>query len=148
MKPHPYLRAYMAGALAPTFIAMLVVCAYTFIRYGMKVPFAIEKAIIFPVVFVPNLFGIWNALFLKLHQRRWLSLGVHGALLPFVFAPCGLAIAAWAGLARCQAGALIYFEAIRVPYALIVVGFLCALIVYYLLWKYVVGFLNEVVGIA
>jgi len=148
MKPHPYLRAYMAGALAPTVFVMLVVCGYAFIRYGLHLPFAIEKGIIFPVAFVPNLYGIWNVIYLKLHQRHWLSLGVHGALLPIVIGPCGLAVATWVGLLRCQAGALIYFDTFRVPYALVGVAFLCGLIAYYLVWKYVVGFLNAVVGIA
>jgi len=145
MKSHPYLRAYMAGALVPTIFVMLVVCAYTIIRYGMHVPFAIEKGIIFPVAFVPNLFGVWNVVHTRFHG---LPLGVHGALLPFILGPCGLWVAYCVGLAELHQGALVYFGAIRVPYGLVAVGFICALVVYYLVWKYLVGFLNELVGIA
>jgi hypothetical protein len=36
----------------------------------------------------------------------------------------------------------------HVPYTLIAPVFLAALAVYYLAWKYIVGFLNRVLGIA
>jgi len=42
----------------------------------------------------------------------------------------------------------IAFNAITVPYALIAVGFCFGIAVYYLVWKYIVGFLNGVLGIA
>jgi hypothetical protein len=42
----------------------------------------------------------------------------------------------------------IWFQACPVPYALIAPGFLAALVGYYLVWKYIVGFLNRVLGIA
>jgi hypothetical protein len=35
-----------------------------------------------------------------------------------------------------------------VSYALIAPCFLAALVVYYLIWKYIVGFMNRVLGIA
>jgi hypothetical protein len=41
-----------------------------------------------------------------------------------------------------------WFEAISVPYSLLVIWFLGAMGLYYLVWKYVVGFLNHVLGIA
>ena len=41
-----------------------------------------------------------------------------------------------------------WFQAINVPYSLIVLWFLAAVVIYYLLWKYVVGFFNQVLGIA
>jgi hypothetical protein len=148
MKPHSYLRAYMAGALVPTVFVMFVVCAYAFIRYGLGLPFAIEKGIIFPVAFVPNLFGFWNVVYTKLPQKHRIALGIHGALLPFVLAPLGLLVATSVGLARFGGGNLIYFDAIRVPYAVVGTGFICALIVYYLVWKHLVGCLNEIVRIA
>ncbi len=148
MKPHPYLRAYMAGALVPTVFVMFVACGYAFIRYGLGLPFAIEKGLIFPVAFVPNLFGIWNVVYTRLHQTHRIALGVHGALLPFVLGPLGLLVAISVGIAEFHDGSLIYFQAIRVPYGVLAIGFVCALIVYYLVWKYLVGFLNEVVGVA
>ena len=42
---------------------------------------------------------------------------------------------------------LVFFQAFTLPYAFFATGFLCALIVYYLVWKYLVGFFNEVLGI-
>jgi hypothetical protein len=41
-----------------------------------------------------------------------------------------------------------WFQAVSVPYALIAVGFCCGVAVYYLAWKYIVGFANRVLGIA
>lgn len=148
MKPHPYLRAYMAGAMVPTVFVMFVVVIYTIIRYGMGAPFPIEKGIIFPVALVPNLFGIWNVVYAKIHQRHRILLGVHGALLPFIIAPIALTIAVSVGIVQFLPNALLCFQEIRVPYPALGVGFACALIIYYLVWKYLVGFLNEVVGVA
>jgi hypothetical protein len=41
-----------------------------------------------------------------------------------------------------------WFQAVSVPYALIAAGFCCGVAVYYLVWKYIVGFVNRVFGIA
>jgi hypothetical protein len=41
-----------------------------------------------------------------------------------------------------------WFQAISIPYALIACGFAFALVVYYLVWKYIIGFVNRVLGIA
>ena len=41
-----------------------------------------------------------------------------------------------------------WFQAISVPYHLLAIGFLAGTAVYYLVWKYVVGFFNQVLGIA
>jgi hypothetical protein len=41
-----------------------------------------------------------------------------------------------------------WFQAISVPYSLLVLWFFGAMVFYYLVWKYVVGFLNQVLGIA
>lgn len=43
---------------------------------------------------------------------------------------------------------LIYFQAITVPYAFFAVGFAFGLIAYYLIWKYLIGFFNQMLGIA
>lgn len=148
MKPHPYLRAYMAGALVPTIVIMFIACAYALIRFGLQLPVAIEKGIVFPVAFIPNLWGIWNVLYTKLHERHAWSLGAHGALLPFVLAPLGLLVATSLGLVELRGGLLVYVQAIHVPYSAVLVGFSCALIVYYFVWKYIVRYLNEVVELA
>jgi hypothetical protein len=41
-----------------------------------------------------------------------------------------------------------WFQACEIPYALIAPFFVGALAGYYLVWKYIVGFLNRVLGIA
>jgi len=43
---------------------------------------------------------------------------------------------------------LVWFGELVIPYAMLAVGFSLALIVYYLVWKYIVGFFNQVLGIA
>jgi hypothetical protein len=43
---------------------------------------------------------------------------------------------------------VVWFGACFVPYTLIAPMFLGALAGYYLVWKYIVGFLNRVLGIA
>jgi hypothetical protein len=41
-----------------------------------------------------------------------------------------------------------WFQAISVPYILVALWFLGAMVLYYLIWKYLVGFFNQVLGIA
>jgi hypothetical protein len=42
----------------------------------------------------------------------------------------------------------VWFHEIVIPYAVLALVFSFALIAYYLVWKYLVGFFNEVLGIA
>jgi hypothetical protein len=41
-----------------------------------------------------------------------------------------------------------WFQTISFPYFLIAPWFLAAVAIYYLIWKYLVGFLNQMLGIA
>jgi hypothetical protein len=43
---------------------------------------------------------------------------------------------------------LVWFQAVHFSYTLIAVGWLAAIAGYYLVWKYLVGFLNLALGIA
>ena len=92
---------------------------------------------IFPMAVVPNLWGLWNMLFLAAHSRTRLSIGFHGALLPLLLGPLGYL------LTRLLDVAIPGFVLHILP-----VGAVGGLIVYYLAWKYLVGFLNGVLGIA
>ncbi|ABF41100.1 hypothetical protein Acid345_2099 [Candidatus Koribacter versatilis Ellin345] len=148
MKPHPYLRAYMAGALIPTFVVMIIACAYAFFRFGLRISFPVEKGLVFPLAFVPNLWGVWNVLFVKVHQRHAWSLGAHGALLPCLLAPLGLLTASLLGIIALRGNSLDYFQAITIPYAAVAIAIACAIVLYYFVWKYFVAFLNAVVGVA
>jgi hypothetical protein len=148
MNTHPYLRAYMGGIVAPTVFLLLVLTAFCMARFVFQVPVPIERVIVFPMALVPSLFGLWNMFYLWLRPRRHLPIGLHGALLPFVLAPLGFVLATGLGFLSLGSSGVVWFEQLIVPYHYIAFGFGIALIVYYLVWKYLVGFFNQVLGIA
>jgi hypothetical protein len=148
MKTHPYLRAYMAGIVVPSvglLVVMTVLCVARLI-YRFSTP--IERLIVIPMALVPNLFGVWNMLYVWLRPRRNLPIGLHGALLPNLVVPITFAIAMSLGFLAVTQQGLVWFQAITIRYPFVVAWFLGALIVYYLVWKYLVGFFNELLGIA
>ena len=148
MKIHPYLRAYVAGIFAPTLVLPLILMGYVTLRLVIGVQVPIERFIIFPVAVVPFLFGLWNMVYLATHDRTHLPLGVHGAILPFFGAPLGALIASSLGVLQIRGDGILWFQVLHVPYALLVCAFIAALAGYYLVWKYIVGFLNHVLEIA
>jgi len=148
MTTHPYIRAYLAGIAVPTLLLLLFMIGFFVARYVWDVPVPIERVIPFPMAIVPNLFGVWNILYVLLRSRRHLSIGLHGALLPFVLAPIAFTVASSLGFLSLSPRGFVYFQVITVPYAYLAMGFLCALVLYYLGWKYLVGFLNGLLGIA
>ena len=136
MNTHPYLRAYMAGTPVPTVLLLGAFVTYCVARFGVQVHVPVERFLVFPLALVPNLWGLWNILYVALRERRHLPLGIHGAVLPLILMPSGLAVLGLVG--------------IHVPGAVITagaLGFPAVLILYYLAWKYVVGFLNGLVGV-
>jgi hypothetical protein len=137
MNKHTYLRAYMAGIVTPTIFFLVVATVFYMWRYVYDVPVPVERVLIFPMAVVPNLWGLWNVLFIASHERTHLSIGVHGALLPFVLGPLGILLTH-----------ALDFPA--VPYAarIFPIAAPIALIAYYLVWKYLVSFLNGVLAIA
>jgi len=137
MNQHPYLRAYMAGIAVPNIVLVLGVTAFTIARYAYNWPIALERVMIFPMAVVPNLWGLWNMLFIASHARTHLSIGLHGALLPFLLAPLGILLTS-----------ALHFQIPGFASHILPIAAPVALIVYYLVWKYVVHFLNAVLGIA
>ena len=134
MNRHRYLRAYMAGSVLPTMFLLVAMVAFTMVRYVYDVPIPIERVIVFPMALVPNLWGLWNMLYVWLRQHRHVPIGLYGALLVVLIVPVGFSVAKLLGLA--------------LPYHfLAVLGPAAALAAYYLLWKYVVNFLNELLEI-
>lgn len=135
MKPHPYLRAYLAGIALPTPFMLLAFAGFIIARFVMHVPIPIERLIIFPVALVPNLWGLWNVLYVALSRRGWLPIGLHGALLPFLLLPAGYVLTRALGV-------------VEIP----LVGFIAVLpavvAIYYLLWKFIVSCVNEILGVA
>lgn len=148
MKTHPYLRAYLAGVFIPTLILPVLLAAFIVARFAMQWPFPFERGLVFPLALVPALWGLWNVLWLGTHDRIHQPLGVHGAFLPFLLLPAGTVMASWLGLIQLGASSVTWFNAITIPYAWVAVCFAAALAGYYLVWKYVVGFLNRTLGIA
>jgi hypothetical protein len=137
MNQHTYLRAYMAGIVTPTIFFLIIATVFYMWRYVYDVPVPIERVLIFPMAVVPNLWGLWNILFIASHERTHLSIGVHGALLPFVLAPLGILLMhAWD------------FPAVPHFVRIFPIAAPVALIAYYLVWKYLVSFLNGVLAIA
>lgn len=144
MRPHPFIRAYMAGVTVPTVFLLALLAVYAYFRFYFEVPnqFVIplpgpplERAIVFPMAVVPNMWGAWNMVYLALRSRvRW-SVGVHGALLPLILIPFGILLARQLDVFTIQP-----------QFALPM--FPVGMTVYYLAWKYLVGFLNAEVGIA
>ena len=73
-------------------------------------------------------------LHLRLRPRVNLSLGMHGALLVVFLIPGGILLAR-------------LFDTFAIQWQFALPMFPIGMIVYYLAWKYFVGFLNEEVGI-
>ncbi len=137
MNQHTYLRAYMAGIVVPTIVLVLGVTAFCIAKSVYNFPAPLERLMIFPMAVVPNLWGLWNMLFITSHSRTHLPLGFHGALLPFILGPLGIL------LTRTLDFQLPIFTPHIFPILAVV-----ALIAYYLAWKYIVGFLNRVVSLS
>lgn len=144
MRAHPYLRAYMAGIVVPTLFLLVVAAIDAYQKYYFEVsnqfviPLAsrpLERALLFPMAVVPNVWGLWNMLYLRLRSRLPLSLGAHGALLVVLLIPGGIALAR-------------LFDTFVIQWQFALPMFPVGMALYYLAWKYVVGFLNEEMGIA
>jgi hypothetical protein len=147
MNSHPYLRAFLAGAFVPTLILPLILTVFIVVRLVLQFPVPIERALVFPMALVPSVFGLWNMFWLASHARTNLPIGLHGALLPLLIAPLGGVVGSCLGVFAFGSSGII-LQAFHIPYAFIAFGFMCALAVYYLLWKYIVGFVNHTLGIA
>jgi len=148
MNTHPYLRAYMAGIVAPSLGLLVALTVFILTRLVFHVPIPIERVIVFPMALVPNAFGLWNIVYLWSRPHRQWPIGFHGAMLPPILATLGAVLAVSGGFLTLGSHGVTWFQAISVPYFLIVPWFLVAMVIYYLVWKYVVGFLNQVLGIA
>lgn len=144
MKPHPYLRAYMAGIVVPTLFILVTMTVFASFHFYFEVPsqfvlampsWPLARAIMFPMAIVPNVWGLWNILYLATRGRTRLSLGVFGAFLPLLLFPGGIFLAR-----------LFDVFGIQLRYALPIIPI--GMGIYYLVWKHLVGFLNREMGIA
>ena len=135
MKTHPYIRAYLAGIAIPTPLLLFMMTVFILARFVYNVPVPIERAVAFPMAVIPNAWGLWNVLYVALQQRKHYPIGLHGAFLPLLLVPAGLLMAA-----------LLQIDLLT-P-AMAAAGLPFAMAVYYLAWKYLVGFCNHLVGVA
>ena len=145
---HPYLRAYMAGISVPTPLLLVALTLFSIARFVYNVPIPVERVIVFPMAIIPNLFGLWNVLYVASRSRTRLSLGIHGAILPFILAPLGFFLGRALGFLRATPHGFVYFDVVDIHYVHVALVFSVVLIVYYLVWKYLIGFFNHVAGIA
>ena len=145
MNRYPYLRAYMSGVTLPTALLLIVLTIFYIARFVCDVPVPIERAIVFPMAIIPNLYGLWNILYIALRRRRqdW-NIGIHGAILPFILAPLGYGVARLLGILDVVGSELVYFHVIHISVARVAIVFVLAVAGYYLLWKYVISFFNRV----
>ncbi len=148
MNTHPYIRAFLAGVFVPTLLLPLLLAFFITTRLVLQWPVPIERGLVFPLALVPAVWGAWSMLWLWSHPQTHLPIGVHGAILPFLILPCGAAIARHLGIVTFGSASVTWFQALHIPYAWVACGFACGLAVYYLMWKYIVGFLNRMLGIA
>jgi hypothetical protein len=136
MKSYPYLRAYMAGITIPTVMLIFLITFFTIARYAYNLSNPIERMIVFPMAIVPNLWGLWNMLFLRLRRHGYLPIGFHGAILALVQTLIAL------GLFK-----LIDFELPEFAWRTWPFAFPVIAIGFYLVWKHVVSFFNTLLGI-
>lgn len=148
MNPHPYLRAFLAGVFVPTLVLPIMLTIFIVVRLVLQFPVPIERGIVFPMALVPSLWGIWNMLAQTQTLRGKVPLGAFGALLPVIMAPVGAVVAALSGVIALGATGVVWFQVWHIPYVLIACAFCVAVAAYYLVWKYIVGFLNHTLGIA
>lgn len=133
--PHPYLRAYMAGITIPTAFLLVILLVFVTVHWFHKEPLPIDRMLVFPMAIAPNLWGAWNIVYVALRGRRDWPLGLHGLLLAILIGPLGWTIALSMGVPKIALGT----AAAAFPFVMAL---------YYLLWKYGVRMLNEVLGVA
>ena len=144
MRPHPYLRAYMAGIVVPTLFLLLATTVYAVHRFYLEVPSQfvfglparpLERMIMFPMAVVPNLWGLWNMLYLRVRRGIRISLAAFGAILPMLLVPFVLTLG-------------MVFEVFYIQWGFALPAIPVGMALYYLVWKFAVGFLNQEMGIA
>lgn len=126
----------MAGITIPTILLIFIMTVFTIARYVYDVSISIERIIVFPMAIVPNLWGLWNILYVHLRRYRYMPIGFHGALLAFV------QVLIVFGISKLVNFEIPAFVASAFPFAFPIV-----VIVFYLVWKHLIAFLNTILGI-
>jgi hypothetical protein len=137
MNQHPYMRAYMAGVVVPTIFLLVGATVFAITRYVYNFPVPVERVLVFPMAVVPNVWGLWNVLFVLWRSRLKISIGLHGAVLPFLLVPLGIVLTS-----------ILNFSIPGLATRIFPIAAPLVLMVYYLAWKYLVGSLNRIVNLA
>ncbi len=137
MNRHLYLRAYMAGITIPTILLLFIMTMFVVARYVYNISVPIERIVVFPMAIVPNLWGLWNILYVFLRSHRRLPIGFHGAVLAFVQLCLVFGITS-----------LLNFEIPVLVATAFPIGFPIVVVVFYLVWKHLVSFFNALLGVA
>jgi hypothetical protein len=128
----------MAGIVTPTVLSFAVylvaVAGYPLFSLPPVPNASVFNVIIFPLVVITNLWGIWNGLYAVLPRK--LPLAVHGALLPILNFGLGYAVMR-----------ISEFPATGDMMRMVPISLLMSMVFYYLLWKFVVAFLNTLVDV-
>lgn len=123
----------MAGVVIPTATVFLV--ALPVAGFFSRIPADIERAMIFPMALNPAIWGAWNVLYVALPRKRRLPIGWHGATLALLLVLSGIA------LARC-----LDVSFVKPSRAFAVLP--PTMIAYYVLWRFAVKSLNDLLGIS
>jgi hypothetical protein len=137
MNQHQYMRAYMAGVVVPTIFLLVGATVFAIARYVYNFPVPVERVIVFPMAVVPNVWGLWNVLFVLWRSRLKIPIGIHGAVLPFLLVPLGMVLTN-----------ILNFSIPGFATRIFPIAAPLVLMVYYLAWKYLVGSLNRIVNLA
>jgi hypothetical protein len=128
----------MAGVTVPSVFLLFAFVVFCVIRLGYHPEFPIERIMVFPLALVPAIWGVWNMVYMAMRKRSYIPLGCHGALVPVFLVPVALWNARAFGLELTLASS----------WTIVAVAVPLLAIIYYLVWKFLVGFLNETLGIA
>jgi hypothetical protein len=127
----------MAGITVPTMFLLVMLSVVTALRGVLELSVPVERFVVFPMAVVPNVWGAWNVLRVASAGARRIPLGWYGALLTVLLPFFGYGVARAVGLELAAHAGGIF-----------AVGWLVAFFIYYLAWKHLVGFLNELLGVA
>jgi hypothetical protein len=130
---HPYVRAYLAGIALPTMVVPLVLIGLALYNAAPH-QFHVEDVLVFPIGLVPNAWGLWNVLYVRLRRGYELPIGLHGVVLAFVLAPLAFGL-------QLALGKVLWTA------ELFAIGFPVALVVYFLAWRLVVARFNDLLGV-
>ena len=125
----------MAGIAIPTASLLVILAVFVTVHQFHHEPLPIDRILVFPMAIAPNLWGAWNMAYVALRRRRDWPLGRHGLLLALLVGPLGWAIALTMGVPMAALGTVI-------------AAFPVVMVLYYLLWKYGVATLNDILGVA